>query len=137
MMLGRVIGSIVVMAALAACQKALTQTQHRPLPTLAGTEWGFANSNVDQFVAFRSNGEVNGSGGCNNFFGSFTQNGRLMTFGPLASTRRACPEPLMSAERRFLGLLQETRAVEATWREMTLFGDDGRVLAVMQRRDWD
>ncbi|MEM7728349.1 MAG: META domain-containing protein [Pseudomonadota bacterium] len=136
-MLGRVVGSVVAMAALAACQKALTHLNERPLSTLAGTEWGPADSPHDQFVAFKRDGEVVGSGGCNSFFGNFQQTGRLVTFGPLASTRKACPAPIMQAERDFLALLGRVRAAEATWKQLTLFGEDGDVLAVMRRRDWD
>ncbi|WP_298917808.1 META domain-containing protein [uncultured Algimonas sp.] len=136
-MIGRVVGSLVVMAALAACQKALSHATSRPLASLAGTEWGPMDREGDRFVAFKADGEVVGSGGCNDFFGNFHQSGRVVTFGPLASTKKACPAPLMQAERDFLDLLSRVRAAEATWKELTLFGEDGDVLAVMRRRDWD
>ncbi|MGB3457287.1 MAG: META domain-containing protein [Litorimonas sp.] len=136
-MIARLVGSVVMVAALAACQKALRHVESRPLASLKGTEWGTGDSPVEQFVAFKSDGEVVGSGGCNDFFGSFTQTGRLVTFGPLASTRKACPAAVMRAERDFLALLERVRAAEATWKELTLYGDDNQVLAVMRRRDWD
>jgi heat shock protein HslJ len=136
-MIGRVVGSLVLMVALSACQKAISHAANRPLATLAGTEWGPIQGDVDQFVAFKSEGEVVGSGGCNNFFGSFTQNGRLITFGPLASTKKACPPPIMDAERNFLKLLEQVRAVDATFKELTLYGEDNQVLTTLRRRDWD
>ena len=136
-MIGRVIGSLVVMVALTACQKAISHAANRPLATLAGTEWGPMDGSFDQFVAFKSEGDVIGSGGCNNFFGSFTQNGRLVTFGPLASTKKACPPAIMNAERDFLNLLAQVRAVDATFKTLTLYGESNEVLATLRRRDWD
>lgn len=136
-MLVRVLGSLVAIAALAACQKVISETRMRPLATLAGTEWSPVDADVDQFVAFKADGDVIGSGGCNNFFGSFTQNGRLISFGPLASTKKACPPEIMSAEQSFLSLLGNVRAAEATHRELILYGEDDAVLATLRRRDWD
>jgi heat shock protein HslJ len=136
-MIGRIVGSIVVMVALTAFQKAISQAANRPLTNLAGSEWGPVDNQYDQFVAFKSGGDVIGSGGCNNFFGSFTQNGRLITFGPLASTKKACPQPIMTAEQDFLRLLENVRAVDATFKELTLYDADNQVLTTLRRRDWD
>lgn len=136
-MIGRVVGSLIFMVALSACQKVISHASERPLASLVGTEWGPMQGDLDQFVAFKSEGEVVGSGGCNNFFGSFTQNGRLITFGPLASTRMACPPPIMDAERDFMQMLEHVRAVDATFKELTLYGEENQVLATLRRRDWD
>lgn len=136
-MIGRLVGPLIVMVALTACQKALNHAGERPLASLVGTEWGPVQGDLDQFVAFKSDGDVVGSGGCNNFFGSFTQTGRLVSFGPLASTRKACPQPVMNAERDFLQLLEQVRAVDATFKKLTLYGDNDQVLATLRRRDWD
>ena len=35
--------------------------------------------------------KVSGFDGCNNFFGNYTSEGNKLSFGPLASTRMACP----------------------------------------------
>lgn len=137
MMWVRIVGSLAVMAALAACQKVLNDAPKRPLATLAGTEWGPMQGDLDQFIGFKTGGDVVGSGGCNNFFGSFSQNGRLVTFGPLDSTKMACPPEIMDAEREFMTVLGNVRAIEATHLELTLFGDANQVLMVLRRRDWD
>lgn len=131
----KLIGPVIVMGALSACQKALVKAQERPLETLVGTEWGYAKDG--RFIAFRSDSEVNGSGGCNNFFGSFTQDGRKLIFGPLASTKKACPGPQMQAERDFFNLLEQVRAAEANRLSLTLYDEGDTVLAVLQRKDWD
>lgn len=135
-MIGRIVGSVIVMAALTACQKAIRHATNKPLTSLVGTEWGPFETGIDQFVAFKSDGDVIGSGGCNTFFGSFTQNGRLVSFGPLASTKKACAAPIMSAERAFLNLLEQVRSVDATPKQLVLYGEDNLVLATLRRRDW-
>lgn len=136
-MIARVVGSVLFMVALTACQKVINNAADRPLASLIGTEWGPAQNELDQFIAFKSDGDIIGSGGCNNFFGSYTQNGRLITFGPLASTRKACPSPIMEAERDFLQLFETVRAVDATFKELTLYGENNQILATLRRRDWD
>jgi len=46
-MLGRIVGSLVVMVALGACQKAISHAANRPLTNLAGTEWGPIQGDLD------------------------------------------------------------------------------------------
>jgi heat shock protein HslJ len=41
---------------------------------------------------------ASGSGGCNRFTGTYEEDRNSISFGPLASTRMACPEEIMSAE---------------------------------------
>jgi len=71
--------------------------------------------------------EVFGDSGCNSFRGSFTHVGAALEFGPLASTRKACPPPLADLEARFLSALADTRRYEirSTWLE--LHGSENRV----------
>ena len=129
------VGGVVAVGVLAACQKVLSEARMRPLSTLAGTEWGMADG--ERFVAFKTGGEVVGSGGCNSFFGTFDQDGDAVTFGPLASTRKACPPDVMDAERDWLDLLGRTRRVDATAMELVLFGSADEELARLRRRDRD
>ncbi len=79
-------------------------------------------------LAFGEDGRVSGSGGCNGFSGTYTVTGGTVTFSPLASTRRACVAPAVSA--------QETRYFAALGGEMAwtiladgaleLTGEEGR-----------
>jgi imidazolonepropionase-like amidohydrolase/heat shock protein HslJ len=57
-------------------------------------------------LSFSPDGRVSGSGGCNRVSGSYTRQGDALKFGPLATTRMACPA--MDLERRFLGALAAT-----------------------------
>lgn len=92
-----------------------TTALHRLSPAdLAGREWrlrqidGQPPPRGDGVVTLTVAGdEVGGRGGCNQYRGTLTagaEAGRIEV-GRLASTRRACPEPWMSFEQRYLAAL--------------------------------
>lgn len=84
---------------------------------LNGTSWtveslvvdGVASPPIDgvTMTAAFDGGEVAGSAGCNNYFGSYETDGDHITFGPLGSTKRLCPDPPGADEREhvYLALL--------------------------------
>jgi heat shock protein HslJ len=85
---------------------------------LVGTGWRLAALGTDPVPAdagitlsFEA-GRVTGSGGCNRYFASCVlgANG-VLELGPIGSTRRACPEPVMDRERRFFEALQAARSL--------------------------
>ena len=92
-------------------------------PTLRGPEgdWRTRTLGVTQTVTFDDDGRVYGDTGCNRFTGGYTTKGDRMTIGPLASTLRACPQPIMDAEAIFLNKLQSTVAFRATAKKLRLF----------------
>lgn len=52
-----------------------------------------------------------GSGGCNRYQASYQRDGHSLVFGPVMSTRMACPdEKIMEQETRCLALLEVVRA---------------------------
>jgi len=107
--------------------------------SLAGTEWGFARETGEaaRFVQFRSNGKVDGYSGCNRFTGIYTQNGRALTIGSIATTRMACRPSAMKREQRLLAILANVRLAERRHRKLVLKKDDGKFLAELVRRDPD
>ncbi|WP_371397492.1 META domain-containing protein [Fretibacter rubidus] len=123
--------------ALTACMKVSKNIKAAsPLPSLVGSEWAPEQSgDVEQFVGFKSGGEIIGHGGCNRFFGTYEQTGDTLTIGPLASTKMACPH--LGAESAFLGALQDARSVEATHLKLLLKNEAGETLLTLRRRDWD
>jgi heat shock protein HslJ/uncharacterized membrane protein len=56
-------------------------------------------------------GKVSGSSGCNRFRGAFTAEGSALNIGPLATTRKACEDAVMTQERDFLRALESA----TTW----------------------
>lgn len=137
----RVLGTAVLMAALTACQSAFNNQGggHDPVMplNLTGSEWGPVNNPFDQFIAFKSGGEVSGYAGCNQFFGTYELTGDRITFGPLASTRRACAGPQGAAETDFFNLLDQVRTLHVHGHELHLMGEGEAMLATLRRRDWD
>jgi len=60
----------------------------------------------DNYMLGFYEGRISGQAGCNRFSGPFTQRGNVLTAGPIAATRMACPSPRMAHERRVLDLLR-------------------------------
>jgi heat shock protein HslJ len=93
--------------------------------TLAGTAWSVTGVNngkqavvgiitgTELTLQFLADGTLQGSGGCNRFNGGFTQEGKSLRIGRLASTRMACAEPAgrMAQEAQFLAALESAAKV--------------------------
>ena len=72
--------------------------------------------------------QANGFAGCNNFFGGYTLAEATLKFGPLAATRKACPEAESSVETRYFQALERTRGWRLEGGELVLT-DNGTILA--------
>jgi heat shock protein HslJ len=77
-------------------------------------------------LVFRSESEVIGSGGCNDFSGPAKGQGEAVTFGPFAMTRKACPQPIMDQEMRYLKALEAGGRLEQGMDLLFLIGADGQ-----------
>ena len=109
-------------------------------PTFTDTDWKLVSLGGEAVPAetggrpvelrFTADGKVQGSAGCNRLSGVYTREGGALKFGPLATTRMACPA--MDLERRFLEALGTT----ARWRivagALELSGTSGRSLATFR-----
>jgi heat shock protein HslJ len=82
-------------------------------------------------------GNISGSGGCNNYNGPFTQDGNnlYLSFGPIASTRMACREPagVMEQESAYLAALSKVARYNINGNRLTLFDADGLVMAEFEK----
>lgn len=67
--------------------------------------------------------KVQGSAGCNRMMGSYTRDDDALKFGPLMTTRMACPA--METEQAFLKALAATTRYEISGAGLTLYGSDG------------
>jgi heat shock protein HslJ len=106
---------------------------------LAGTEWGFPGETGKnaRFLQFHSSGKVVGFAGCNRFTGYCSQHGSMLSFGPLATTRRACLPGAMKREEQFLEALSLARSAEGGPLKLTLRDAKGDVLVQLVRRSPD
>ncbi len=75
------------------------------------------------------NGRISGRAFCNRFNASFEREGPEITFGQAATTRMACPGPLMALERTFLDILAAANAATVDVAgTLTLRTPDGRLI---------
>ena len=85
-------------------------------------------------VTFGGHGIVSGNTGCNNYRGLYTVTGATIAFGPLVSTRRACPSEAATAqEQAFLAALAASTRYEPRGDRLTLRDDGGAVQVDMVR----
>jgi heat shock protein HslJ len=71
--------------------------------------------NIQATLTFPEAGKVAGKGSCNRFFGPAEISGDAIKFGPLGSTRMACPEAVMNQETKYLNVLQAAERFE--WKD--------------------
>jgi len=76
---------------------------------------------------------VSGSGGCNQVTGGYELNGDQLTFGPMASTRMACPQG-MDTEAAFLQALTKVSKWEVVGRDLELVDASGKSVALFEAR---
>lgn len=112
------------------------------LGTLAGSEWQvtrLAETGIETeaTLAFGSDGAVSGHAGCNRMRGSYTEDRGLLTIGPLATTRKLCPETLMDVEAAFLAALAKVHRAAAHHLVLALLDEQDRILAQFRRLDFD
>lgn len=104
--------------------------------SLTGIHWRLealgAESVADDsgmFISFDVDGSIRGHGGCNGFSGALQQTESGISFGSIAATRMACPEPVMSREAALLEAMQQTSSFEASSDRLQLVDENRVVLA--------
>lgn len=86
-------------------------------------------------IAFGRDGRASGNSGCNRFTGPFRLTGEGLSFGPLATTRMACPPPQMQVEQRFLQLIGKVTGVTpGRHGQLSLTADGGEALLLDRLR---
>ena len=76
---------------------------------------------------------ISGTAGCNSYHASYEASGGDISFGPIAATKKLCPEDEQSTEDRYLQLLAEIGSYEVSGRSMSMNDTDGTpVLQFMQ-----
>ena len=78
-------------------------------------------------IMLHADGKISGSNGCNRLMGGFEIRGERLTFGPIASTRMACPDDYMKLEATFDKVLSHVQGWQLKDGKMLLLGSDGIV----------
>lgn len=100
-----------------------------PVPTLPG-------SRQPSLRLDAAKKQATGYAGCNNFFGGYELVGAALKFGPLAATRRACPDPESAVETRYLEALAKVSGWKYDAGELLLV-NNGAVLARLATKPAD
>jgi heat shock protein HslJ len=108
-----------------------------PAVALEGTEWrlvdiggqpapaGADTTRQPGFTLIAEGRKIQGSAGCNRMKGTYQLDGEKLKFGPVATTRMACPA--MQTETAFLKALEATTRYEVKGSSLTLYGADTAV----------
>lgn len=87
-------------------------------------------------MGFDAAGRVYGSGSCNRYNGPAVLTGEALNFGALASTSMACPDSIMSQERRFFDALAEVSRFDIDEAgALILHGPGGPLVTARAARD--
>ena len=79
--------------------------------------------------------QASGSAGCNNYSGPYQTNGSKIEFGPLATTRKMCNQPLgiMEQEGFYLAVLEAAAEYDLRANRLEIKDDQGEVTIVFVR----
>jgi heat shock protein HslJ len=102
---------------------------------LAGTEWaivrlaeaGVLDADQPLILAFGHDGRMSGSTGVNQITASYSLTADYLTFGPLATTRRAGTPEQMEQEQRLVASLAGMCPFQLTHHTLTIDGPLGRL----------
>lgn len=101
---------------------------------LAGTEWRIVavdgqpvRGDEPLLVSFGHDGRVTGTTGVNSFTASYSLTADYLTFGPMATTRRAAPPDLAEREQQVVGSLAGICPVAVATHTLEFEGPRGRV----------
>lgn len=99
----------------------LTEVDGRPAVVFDGSR--------EAHMVLRKDGSVSGSSSVNRMMGSYTIEGDSITFGQMAGSMMAGPEPLMKQEQAFLKALGNTKRYRVEGETLTLVDANGNVVA--------
>ena len=92
-------------------------------------------SDAEGTLSFTADGTVSGRSFCNSYNGRYTLSGHSLTIGRVASTKMACPPPLMELERLFADILTHVSGFELTEDgALILHTEDGRTMTARRRQ---
>lgn len=97
----------------------------------AGKEYKLVNAPADATITIGFDGAENryfGQSAVNRYFGSYTQDGEKIEFGPAGVTMMAGPEPLMQAETQYLQDLAAVKTYKLDGKKLVLTNSDGKEL---------
>lgn len=118
-----------------------------PSHGLTGNSWRLTSYNAgNKLVAtdsdsmilleFRPDGQMSGTTGCNNYFGSYHTEGEIISFSEIGSTEKYCtfPEGIMNREQQYLLHLHNATRYSVAQDELALSYYDEKKLLVFKKQ---
>lgn len=123
----------------------LTYSVVQPLP-LEGTNWSMLNYNngrealvsaltgTEVTALFSADGNLTGTAGCNDYRAGYQANGSNIKIGPIATTRKYCPEPegIMEQESEYLAALESAASYRIDRQQLWLFFANNSTAAIFE-----
>lgn len=72
-------------------------------------------------IEFMADGTIKGNGGCNNYTSTYTLAGNKISFGPIASTKKACGASMGEQEFTYFSFLGQIDTLKLEDDELELF----------------
>jgi len=101
--------------------------------TIGGSPVTTANKPTITFTALDKG--VNGSTGCNRFFGSYTLDLYALNFSEIATTEMACDQPIMDVEIAFVSALTKTGSYDIQNGILTLYSKTDRTVLLTAEKE--
>ncbi|MCO6451902.1 MAG: META domain-containing protein [Caldilineales bacterium] len=102
---------------------------------LVGANWTLSSMyeatllpDVTITAEFKSDGQLSGHGGCNNYGASYTVDGKNLTITSPNSTMMSCSEPIDQQESNYFYLLESVGSYEIKGDQLTLTATDGETV---------
>ena len=107
------LGIMIALLAAAGCSSAVVGPEGESWLLVSYGDGEAPPDDVEATAEF-ADGQITGSAGCNNYFGSYETDGPEMTAGPMGSTMMFCadPEGVMDLEQEFLTALGTAETFE-------------------------
>ncbi|MGI2257927.1 META domain-containing protein [Shewanella sp. GXUN23E] len=84
-------------------------------------------------INFDKDGRLSGNNSCNNFFGTFTQEGNKLTLNPAGSTMKACVDALMAQEQLVNQAMPLVQTATMKDGKLELLGENNKPLLTLTR----
>ena len=83
-----------------------------------------ASKGVKTTLEFSEDNQISGNAGCNQYFGSFELNEVSFTVSGIGSTRRMCPENVMTQEQNYIITLEGANSIKMFGGNLVVYSDE-------------
>ena len=133
---------LVILMSVSILLSACGGTENTKPETLEGTSWElvyYRKSTVMDDVLITvsfDDDQINGSAGCNSYFGSYEIVGDKISIGQIGITEMFCmdPEGVMDLEMMFVDWLMDAQRFEISSDQLMIFRTDGEALTFVPKK---